>query len=598
MERLLDWVAVVVGASLPFAIEAVGHGHQRTAVSNAVVAEAAGLLGLMVVLLLERHGEYRPYLSLLAVRETERFLRVGAECCLVVLPFLWLAAPSVPKTLVFSGLLTVPVVLVLEKAGWRIILRVSGSAGYTRQKAVILGGGPMAKNIYSVLLRSPKLGIDPVAIVDEEAATNGTQFRPNSYWCERSAMVLAGPLSPALFRNLNASSLIIADSTLNNAEILQISSRAASVGISTYIVSRDYLEPDQSLEYCEVDGIMLAGPATERQDRFSELAKRLIDILLAGLGLLLLALPCALAAMLIRQGSPGPAIFRQVRVGYRGRLFYLYKFRTMFVDSPAYAFSPTSGLDTRVTPIGRCLRRTCFDEVPQLWNVLRGDMSLVGPRPEMQFIVERYNRLQRRRLSVKPGLTGLWQLSGDRSRLIHENLEYDMYYFHDFRVETRIVRFHNVYGPLGTYEGGKEKAPAAISRKVALTPHGGEIEVWGDGQQTRSFMYIDDCVEGLLRLMASSYRDPLNLGTDELISVDGLVDLVCEIAGKKLVKIHDLKKPQGVRGRNSDNSRLRQVLGWEPRIFLGDGLKVTYLWIEHQLRKSKRLPPAFAYAAD
>ena len=171
------------------------------------------------------------------------------------------------------------------------------------------------------------------------------------------------------------------------------------------------------------------------------------------------------------------------------------------------------------------------------------------------------------------------------------------YYFHDFRMETRIVRFHNVYGPLGTYEGGKEKAPAAISRKVALTPDGSEIEVWGDGLQTRSFMFIDDCVEGLLRLMASSYRDPLNLGTEELISVDGLVDLVCEIAGKELLKVHDLSQPQGVRGRNSDNSRLRQVLGWEPKIPLRDGLKVTYLWIEHELRKARRLPPVFAYAA-
>ena len=165
-------------------------------------------------------------------------------------------------------------------------------------------------------------------------------------------------------------------------------------------------------------------------------------------------------------------------------------------------------------------------------------------------------------------------------------------------METRIVRFHNVYGPLGTYEGGKEKAPAAISRKVALTPDGGDIEVWGDGQQTRSFMYIDDCVEGLLRLMASQYREPLNLGTDELISVDGLVDLVCEIAGKTLVKYHDLTKPQGVRGRNSDNSRLREVLGWEPQIRLRDGLKVTYMWIERELRRTGRLAPTLAYAAD
>jgi len=163
------------------------------------------------------------------------------------------------------------------------------------------------------------------------------------------------------------------------------------------------------------------------------------------------------------------------------------------------------------------------------------------------------------------------------------------YYSQDHRLETRIVRFHNVYGPLGTYEGGKEKAPAAISRKVALTENGSEIEVWGDGEQTRSFMYVDDCVEGLLRLMASSHRDPLNLGTDRLISINGLVDLISEIAGKRFVKRRDLTRPQGVRGRNSDNRLLRHVLGWEPSIPLEQGLEVTYKWIEHQLREAGRL---------
>jgi nucleoside-diphosphate-sugar epimerase len=172
------------------------------------------------------------------------------------------------------------------------------------------------------------------------------------------------------------------------------------------------------------------------------------------------------------------------------------------------------------------------------------------------------------------------------------------YYFHDFKMETRIVRFHNVYGPLGTFEGGKEKAPAAISRKVALTPDGGDIEIWGDGKQTRSFMYIDDCLEGLMRLMASAYREPLNLGTEELVSVDELVNMVCNIAGKSLVKHHDPAKPQGVRGRNSDNSRLRAVLGWEPQTRLSEGLKTTYHWIENELRKTGRLVYDMAYAAD
>jgi GDP-D-mannose 3', 5'-epimerase len=163
------------------------------------------------------------------------------------------------------------------------------------------------------------------------------------------------------------------------------------------------------------------------------------------------------------------------------------------------------------------------------------------------------------------------------------------YYKKDYGLETRIVRFHNVYGPLGTYEGGKEKAPAAISRKVALAEHGGEIEVWGDGQQTRSFMYVDDCVEGLVRLMASNYYEPLNLGTDRLVTINQLIDLVSSVAGKRLKKRHDLSKPQGVRGRNSDNTLLNRVLGWEPPITLEQGLTTTYRWIEEELRKAGRI---------
>jgi nucleoside-diphosphate-sugar epimerase len=171
------------------------------------------------------------------------------------------------------------------------------------------------------------------------------------------------------------------------------------------------------------------------------------------------------------------------------------------------------------------------------------------------------------------------------------------YYKKDYGFQTRIVRFHNVYGPLGTYEGGKEKAPAAISRKVALADDGGDIEVWGDGEQTRSFMYIDDCVEGLVRLMASDYAEPLNLGTDRLVTINQLIDLVSEVAGKRLKKRHDLSKPQGVRGRNSDNTLLNSVLGWQPGISLEEGLKTTYRWIEAELRKAGRLPAAIAQAA-
>ena len=168
------------------------------------------------------------------------------------------------------------------------------------------------------------------------------------------------------------------------------------------------------------------------------------------------------------------------------------------------------------------------------------------------------------------------------------------YYCEDYGLETRIVRFHNTYGPLGTYEGGREKAAAAICRKVAVASDGDAIEVWGDGAQTRSFMYVADCVEGIYRLMRSDYPHPLNLGTDELVTVDQLVDLVAAISGKRIVKKHDLTKAQGVRGRNSDNTKLRQVLGWEPQIKLRDGLELTYRWIESQLSKADRKKAAVA----
>jgi GDP-D-mannose 3',5'-epimerase len=164
------------------------------------------------------------------------------------------------------------------------------------------------------------------------------------------------------------------------------------------------------------------------------------------------------------------------------------------------------------------------------------------------------------------------------------------YYRQDYGMQTRVVRFHNVYGPLGTYDGGKEKSPAALCRKIALAEDGAEVEIWGDGRQTRTYMYIDDCVEGLIRLMSSAYSDPLNLGTDELVTIDQLFTMISRIAGKKLHARHDLTKPQGVRGRNSDNARLRQVLGWEPSTSLKQGLQTTYNWIEAELQREGRTP--------
>jgi nucleoside-diphosphate-sugar epimerase len=158
-------------------------------------------------------------------------------------------------------------------------------------------------------------------------------------------------------------------------------------------------------------------------------------------------------------------------------------------------------------------------------------------------------------------------------------------YRENYGLDIRIARYHNIYGPEGTYEGGREKAPAALCRKIAFAEDGGEIEIWGDGEQTRSFCYIDDCVEGTWRLMESDFDEPLNIGSDRLVTINEMADIIARIARKNLKKKYLLDKPQGVRGRNSDNTLLKQVLGWEPRVSLEEGLAKTYKWIEEQVRK-------------
>jgi nucleoside-diphosphate-sugar epimerase len=164
------------------------------------------------------------------------------------------------------------------------------------------------------------------------------------------------------------------------------------------------------------------------------------------------------------------------------------------------------------------------------------------------------------------------------------------HFYEDYGLETRVARYHNIYGPEGTWDGGREKAPAALSRKVASAKLGGknEIEIWGDGEQARSFTFIDDCIEGTMRLMNSDVREPLNIGSDEMVTINRLVEILEEIAGIQLLRRYNLDAPKGVRGRNSDNTRVRELLGWSPITGLEKGLGETYRWIESQVFSSMK----------
>ena len=153
-------------------------------------------------------------------------------------------------------------------------------------------------------------------------------------------------------------------------------------------------------------------------------------------------------------------------------------------------------------------------------------------------------------------------------------------YHRNYKLPVAIARYHNIYGPEGTWDGGREKAPAAICRKIVkLPPEGGEIEVWGDGLQTRSFLYIDECIEATRRLMQSNFSEPINIGSEEMVSINQLIAIVAEISGKRVTRNHKLDAPTGVRGRNSSNKLIRAVLGWDYHLTLSEGLTTTYKWI-------------------
>jgi lipopolysaccharide/colanic/teichoic acid biosynthesis glycosyltransferase len=267
----------------------------------------------------------------------------------------------------------------------------------------------------------------PVAFIDDGAGMSGREVFEASYHRKNSAKVLPGPITSDLLTELEVSSLIVTE-TPPDATRQSIVAAAQDCGCTVYFAAGHTDGEEHALDYVEIDGLLLATSARTGEFKLYDAAKRCFDMA-ASLFLLFLLAPVLLAiGAAVRFSSKGPILFVQERVGRRGKVFPMYKFRSMFTDAPVYAFSPKQATDPRITPIGRFLRRTSLDELPQLLNVLCGHMSLVGPRPEMPFIVERYNLAQRRRLDVIPGITGLWQLSADRAYLIHENIEYDLYY--------------------------------------------------------------------------------------------------------------------------------------------------------------------------
>lgn len=307
------------------------------------------------------------------------------------------------------------------------LLRRLNVAGYGADPVVIYGHSDTTKQIATAMLRSPSCGLHPVAMIhDDSLRPADRMFRSKDGFC-KSIPVSNGPLTFAKLNSFQCNLLILAAPHLSQNEIATTRNIARECGAPVAVVSAA-LESEDPLEQIEIDGLHLVTGMRTVSAWHSDLLKRAMDVTIA-LFLIVLGSPIfLLIALCIKLDSRGPILFVQKRVGRNGDLFSIFKFRSMYVDSPMYEPSPTEPTDPRITRLGRLLRRTGLDETAQLLNVLLGHMSLVGPRPEMPFLVERHIRQHRPRLQAIPGITGLWQLSTDRAYPIHQNTHYDLFY--------------------------------------------------------------------------------------------------------------------------------------------------------------------------
>ena len=448
---MADFVTVI-GATMSgyFMYYSFGLGKQLH-YPRSVALGVSATFAAIIVLMLDRIGAYSSGTSLLRVRETEHVLRVSMQAFGFAFTVTFFTSFLFSRWLLVIALGLVPLFLFAQKHLVYLLVQSLHSRGYGMERVLIYGSGSTGRRVYSVLRRSPKLGLEPVAFVDDNAAKVGCAIFELGYENRRSASVMQGPITRHLVTQCAADVVVIAIPSLQREKFQQAIEEALAASARVSFVPTHFLPSDPWVGFQDIDGVLLASFSPHPRRFTYEAAKRICDFGGAAVLLLLGSPLFLLLAILIKLDSKGPALFRHERVGLNGRGFRMFKFRSMYTDAPTYAYSPKESDDFRITRVGRFLRRTTLDELPQLLNVLLGHMSLVGPRPEMPFIVETYTERHSQRLQVKPGITGLWQLSGDRNYLIHENIEYDLYYIQhrNFFMDLAIILHTSIFAMRG-----------------------------------------------------------------------------------------------------------------------------------------------------
>lgn len=377
-----------------------------------------------------KRGLYKHAHSLLEIRATAETLRVSTLCFALVTVTIFFHHLIVPRImLLLSWVLSTLILLIQQHAARETIVRWK-SKRVPHRKVLIVGAGREARRIFSILSKSPDMGLHPVAFVVEEGSMPEPVIYGHDYRWRESAPVLREQLSAGLLERLAINEVFVADLTMSGQRIGELVSLGLDRNLPISFIGSKYYPGSvrpAGIRFLDDLHVVSAMPE-EKRDLMYAGAKRVFDILVSA-ALILFTAPLWIAiAVWVRLSSPGPVFFRQIRIGKKGKPFGMLKFRSMYTTAPKYGRSPESATDPRVTSAGRFLRKTSLDELPQILNVLKGDMSLVGPRPEMPFIVAEYSDIERQRLMVDQGMTGFWQLSADRRGPIHERIEYDLYY--------------------------------------------------------------------------------------------------------------------------------------------------------------------------
>ena len=381
-------------------------------------------------------GLYRKHSSLLNIREMQLILK-GAFLGLLIfmsISFFLRIRFFLPRLYIIFFFLSLVIIMFFERMLFFNLVNHFHRIGFGVSHVLIYPAGEAGKKIAKVMLQSPKFGYKPVGFLDgtgDQGSQSGSLL-PTVGGVEEIGR-LAG--------EMGIDGILIAGMNTPQAKTWKLIQECRRLAIKFWIIPDITRGAFRKTETFDIGQMTAIGIADFRLSPSKRAIKRTFDIILSGTMLLLLSPILLILIILIKRDSPGQALFNQKRVGQNGKVFRLWKFRSMYSMIPKYDYAPTGDNDTRVTRVGRFLRRTSFDELPQLWNVLKGDMSIVGPRPEMPFIVKHYNSITQQRLIVKPGLTGLWQVSADRGVPIHENVEYDFYYMenHSFFMDLAIL---------------------------------------------------------------------------------------------------------------------------------------------------------------